>query len=193
MMTAADDHLVNVLGALVLGLTDAMQAAMEQASGLTGAAPAALVALDDLLDGGSVDRLRRAVALTSSGGVRLVDRLEAEGLVTRHPGADGRSLALTSTASGRVVRHACASPSPKCSLRPSPSSARASRRNLACWPTGSSVRWCSTASPNTPTAASPPGGELCRMCDPQAVAGPTDGVRRSTPPRARPAGAALSG
>lgn len=39
--------------------------------------------------------------LTPSGTVRLIDRLEAAGYVTRRPGADARSVALRLTASGR--------------------------------------------------------------------------------------------
>ena len=48
-----------------------------------------------------MDDLRRAVGLTPSGAVRLVDRLVAAGLVERRPGHDGRSVALVLTASGR--------------------------------------------------------------------------------------------
>jgi hypothetical protein len=39
--------------------------------------------------------------MTSSGTVRLVDRLEAAGQVRRGPGADARSTSLTLTAAGR--------------------------------------------------------------------------------------------
>jgi MarR family transcriptional repressor of emrRAB len=88
----ADDRLANVLGALALALADEIGAATERA---------ALVSLSDLLAGRSVDDLRRAVGLTHSGGVRLVDRLVGEGLAERRPGADGRSVALELTARGR--------------------------------------------------------------------------------------------
>ena len=87
-MPDADDHLANVLGALATAIDDAVTAAIEDATGLTGAAPAALIALHDLLAGRSVDDLRHAVDLTHSGAVRLVDRLVADGLATRRPGAD---------------------------------------------------------------------------------------------------------
>jgi DNA-binding MarR family transcriptional regulator len=96
-----DERLANVLGALTLALADEVAAATERAAGRTGAGPAALVALSDLLAGRSVDHLRRAVGLTHSGGVRVVDRLVADGLAERRPGPDGRSVALALTARGR--------------------------------------------------------------------------------------------
>ena len=105
-MPDADDHLANVLGALATAIDDAVTAAIEDATGLTGAAPAALIALHDLLAGRSVDDLRRAVDLTHSGAVRLVDRLVADGLATRRPGADARSLAVVLTARGRRLARA---------------------------------------------------------------------------------------
>jgi hypothetical protein len=49
----------------------------------------------------SIDLLRRVVGLTPSGAVRLVDRLEEEGLVSRGGGADGRSTLVTLTTRGR--------------------------------------------------------------------------------------------
>ena len=97
----ADDRLANVLGAFALALTDEVEAATAGAAGHTGAGPAALVALSDLLAGRSVDDLRRAVGLTHSGGVRVVDRLVGDGLAERRPGADGRSVALGLTPAGR--------------------------------------------------------------------------------------------
>ena len=92
-----------LLGALSLAVADELRAAAEGASGQIAAAPAALVALHDLLDGRSVDRLRRAVGLTPSGGVRLVDRLVADGYVERRPGPDARTLAVALTPEGRRV------------------------------------------------------------------------------------------
>ena len=97
----ADERLANVLGAFALALSGELEAATTQAAGHAGAGPAALVALSDLLGGRSVDDLRRAVGLTHSGGVRVVDRLVDDGLVERGPGPDGRSVALTLTPAGR--------------------------------------------------------------------------------------------
>jgi MarR family transcriptional repressor of emrRAB len=104
------DRAVNLLGALSLAVADHMGRAVAEAAGARSAAPAALVALDGFLDGGSMDHLRRVVGLTSSGAVRLVDRLQSDGYVERRPGIDGRSVALRLTARGREaageVRHA---------------------------------------------------------------------------------------
>lgn len=97
----ADERLANVLGAFALAVSGGLEAAAAQAAGHIGAGPAALVALSDLLAGHSVDDLRRAVGLTHSGGVRVVDRLVADGLVERRPGPDGRSVALALTPAGR--------------------------------------------------------------------------------------------
>lgn len=97
----ADERLANVLGAFALALSDDLEAATARAAGHTGAGPAALVALSDLLAGRSVDDLRRAVGLTHSGGVRVVDRMVGDGLVERRPGPDGRSVALALTPAGR--------------------------------------------------------------------------------------------
>ena len=173
-MTSADDRLVNVLGALALGLTDAMQAAIEEVSALTGAAPAALVVLDDLLAGGSIDRLRRAVAVTPSGGVRIVDRLADAGLVRREPGVDGRSVAVELTAAG----HALAS-----RVR----DARAAAVQAALGGLSGAQRSRLTPLVDTMITAlveqrlaeraageQPAGGYLCRLCDP-AACGRADG------------------
>jgi DNA-binding MarR family transcriptional regulator len=88
----------NVLGALSLVIADRMSAAV--AADQSHTAAAALSALDQFLDGCSVDRLRRVLGLTPSGTVRLVDRLEAAGHVRRGAGGDARTRSLTLTAAG---------------------------------------------------------------------------------------------
>ncbi len=93
----------NMLGALALAVVDSVREATETAAGHTAAGPAALVALDEFLGGRSMDDLRRALGLTPSGAVRLIDRLTADGCVERRPGANGRSVALTLTPRGRRV------------------------------------------------------------------------------------------
>ena len=98
-----DPHLVNVVGALALALADAIRDATEAAAGMTGAAPAAVVALQQFLRGRTTEDLAQATGLTHSGAVRLVDRLVEGGLVERRPGHDGRSLAIVLTASGRAL------------------------------------------------------------------------------------------
>jgi MarR family transcriptional repressor of emrRAB len=85
----------NLLGALGIVLADALA----DAGGDTEAA--ALVALSGPSAGASIEALSGVVGLSHSGTVRLVDRLEADGLVERRRGADQRSAALVLTPSGR--------------------------------------------------------------------------------------------
>ena len=95
------DRAGNVLGALSLAVTDRTSAAVGEAAGQSDSAAMALSALHHFLDDPPMDRLRQVLGLTPSGTVRLVDRLEAAGYVTRRPGRDGRSVSLRLTASGR--------------------------------------------------------------------------------------------
>ena len=90
-----------MLGALALVLTDQTARAAAEAGGQSLSAAAALSALYHFLDRPTVDKLRRVLGLTPSGAVRLVDRLAEADLVTRGPGADGRSRAVTLTPRGR--------------------------------------------------------------------------------------------
>jgi DNA-binding MarR family transcriptional regulator len=91
----------NLLGALALVITDQVTGRIEDACAQTGAAPAALSALRHILTRPSLDSLGQVLGLTPSGTVRLVDRLAAAGLITREPGPDGRTRAITLTAAGR--------------------------------------------------------------------------------------------
>ena len=100
-----DPRLANLLGALSVGISDGMYESTTQAAGLDGVASTALVALLDFMPSGSVRTLSQVVGLTHSGAVRVVDRLVAEGLVTRGSSVDARSRSVTLTARGaRVAR-----------------------------------------------------------------------------------------
>ena len=68
--------------------------------GLGPSGQAALIALCEYLSGRTIADLQAVVGLSHSGCVRLVDRLEGEGLVRREPSSDGRSVALAPTARG---------------------------------------------------------------------------------------------
>ncbi|MFF0457986.1 MarR family winged helix-turn-helix transcriptional regulator [Nocardia africana] len=94
-------HAANVLGALSLVVADRMNAAVEAVAALGPSAPAALAAMHEFLDGGSVTELSSVLGLTHSGTVRLVDRLAAEGLVERGGAQDGRAVSVVLTAHGR--------------------------------------------------------------------------------------------
>jgi DNA-binding MarR family transcriptional regulator len=95
------DRTGNLLGALSLSVADRTSDAAGDAAGQAQTAAIALSALHQFLDRPSVDLLRRVLGLTPSGTVRLVDRLEDAGYVRRRPGADGRSVSVELTASGR--------------------------------------------------------------------------------------------
>ena len=95
------DRTGNLLGALSLAVTDRTSAAAGDALAQSDSAAAALSALHHFLDDPPVDLLRQVLGLTASGTVRLVDRLQEAGYVTRRPGRDGRSVSLRLTASGR--------------------------------------------------------------------------------------------
>ena len=97
------DRTANLLGALSLVITDRTAEAMAGAGGRPESAAAALSALLHFLDRPSVDLLRQVLGLTSSGTVRLLDRLEEAGYVQRGPGTDGRSASITLTPAGRAA------------------------------------------------------------------------------------------
>ncbi len=90
----------NLLGSVGLAVSDRICAAGEDELGLGGSAPVAIVALSTYLADEPLDVIARAFGITASAVVRLVDRLEAEGLAQRHPGPDGRRVAVRLTAKG---------------------------------------------------------------------------------------------
>jgi DNA-binding MarR family transcriptional regulator len=100
-MTSIDGQAENLLGALGLAIADRMDDAIVAGAGQPSSAAIALSALQDFLDTPTVDRLADVLGLTSSGTVRLVDRLEAAGLVRRRAGPDGRSTLVALTPAGR--------------------------------------------------------------------------------------------
>lgn len=97
------DRQANILGALALIVDDRVSGAIAEAVGdsLSHTAAAALSALDQFLERPTVDLLRQVVGLTPSGTVRLIDRLEEGGYLTRQSGPDGRSRSVTLTTAGR--------------------------------------------------------------------------------------------
>ena len=96
----------NLLGALALGLADEIRTASECKANEGGPAPAAVTLIGHVPDL-SINQLRRALGLSHSGAVRLVDRLASDGLVQRLPSPhDGRLVALHLTADGERQRNA---------------------------------------------------------------------------------------
>jgi DNA-binding MarR family transcriptional regulator len=94
-------HSANLLGAVALAVHDRMVEAVADEPGGGHTAVAALSALDQFLEEPSIDRLAQVVGLSPSGAVRLVDRLQAGGLVVRGSGTDGRTTTVGLTAAGR--------------------------------------------------------------------------------------------
>ncbi len=100
-----DPYANNLLGALSLALTDRVAAALEATLGIGGNAGVALLSIG-ARPGESIDQLSQVLGLTHSATVRVVDRLEQPGWVRRDRGGggggrDGRTAALTLTATGR--------------------------------------------------------------------------------------------
>jgi MarR family transcriptional repressor of emrRAB len=88
----------NLLGAAALLVEDAVLGRVEKELPRTASAPAALVTLAHE-PGLTIDGLRTVLGLTHSGAVRLVDRLEEDGLVRRSRA--GRTVGLSLTPGGR--------------------------------------------------------------------------------------------
>jgi DNA-binding MarR family transcriptional regulator len=95
---------VNRLGALALTLSDGIREATEEATGMAGGVPGALVSLREWADGTSVDVLAEALRVSHSRAVRVVDRLEAEGLARRESDpSDGRRALVRLEPAGREL------------------------------------------------------------------------------------------
>jgi DNA-binding MarR family transcriptional regulator len=97
------DQAANLLGALSLVIADRMTDEIAEAGGRPESGAVALSALLHFLDRPTVDLLRRVLGLTSSGTVRLIDRMVESGYVERGPGADGRSTSVSLTGAGRAA------------------------------------------------------------------------------------------
>ena len=101
---ASDERTANLLGALALTLADRVDAAVRDGTGVAGSDAAALVTLRNYAEGRPLELLRKALALSHPGVVRLADRLESRGLVERRRSdSDGRSVALHLTEAGRTA------------------------------------------------------------------------------------------
>ena len=97
------DRTTNLLGALALGLTDRIQASLKQVLDRSGESAAAIIVLG-YAPGLSVETLRQVLERSHPGTVRLIDRLERDGLVERREARDGRAVALHLTRKGTKTR-----------------------------------------------------------------------------------------
>lgn len=93
----------NIAGALALALYDHLEQATTAHPLLSGTTPAALVHLSHCRYP-TVDSLRRVLSLSHSATVRIVNRLEGEGLVVRTASeADRRAVAVRLTETGAAL------------------------------------------------------------------------------------------
>ncbi|MGD1935634.1 MAG: MarR family winged helix-turn-helix transcriptional regulator [Candidatus Phaeomarinobacter sp.] len=97
------DRTANLLGAVGLAVADRIEKVALEVMSRAGETPAALVVIGSGT-GPSNDQLKRILNLSHPGTVRLVDRLEADGLVERRGGKDKRSIALFLTEQGHAAR-----------------------------------------------------------------------------------------
>jgi DNA-binding MarR family transcriptional regulator len=98
---ARERQAANLLGALTLTVSDRLRGTVAVAGGVAESDAVALSVLQHIFEAPRVDQLARVLGLSSSGVVRLVDRLEEAGLVRRASAADGRVTATGLTAAGR--------------------------------------------------------------------------------------------
>jgi DNA-binding MarR family transcriptional regulator len=105
------EQAANLLGALSLAIADRMGDAVTRRVRPVSDA-AALSALHHFPLSPSIDLLAQILGLSSSGTVRLVDRLEQDGIVRRRSDGDARTTIVALTAKGRrlardvtVARH----------------------------------------------------------------------------------------
>lgn len=99
------DNTTNLLGALALGVTDRIKTGIKDIYDRSGESAAAVIIIG-YVSGVSVEILRQALSLSHPGTVRLVDRLNSDGLVERRKASDGRAVALHLTPQGIKMRRA---------------------------------------------------------------------------------------
>jgi MarR family transcriptional regulator, negative regulator of the multidrug operon emrRAB len=95
-------RLENLLGALIVAVSDSLSYAVETAAGHPGALGAGLAVLAQE-PGLGIEQLRRPLGRTQSATVRIVDQLVAEGYAERQGGRDRRSVAVVLTEQGTAA------------------------------------------------------------------------------------------
>jgi MarR family transcriptional repressor of emrRAB len=96
------DRLAQLLGVLSLAATDRLRGAVEDSTHQNRTHAAALVHLD-AHPGGSLSSLADVLGVSQPATVKVADKLAADGLLERRPGADGRTWALHLTRAGEVA------------------------------------------------------------------------------------------
>ncbi len=168
-----DVRLVNLLGAVALGITDAGVGDVASDTALDATAAAALVTMLDLARSSSVQALSQLIGLTHSGAVRLVNRLASAGFVARAAGPDGRTVTVRLTHRGRSVgqRIRAARQSAIAASLSGLTDRQREQLTTICEVLVANI----TAARLATRAAGrhPSGGALCRMCDPVACGRPS--------------------
>ncbi|CAB4552901.1 MAG: MarR family transcriptional regulator [Actinomycetes bacterium] len=96
------ERTANLLGALGLALHDRVATVVAEASGRSVVDSAAVNAVGHS-PGASVGFVATVLGLTHAGAVRVIDRLERDGLLERRDGVDGRTLGLHLTPAGSRI------------------------------------------------------------------------------------------
>ncbi len=105
-MKTPSDRLINLFGALAVGVADRVRWEALDETSFGGETSAALVVIGHA-PGMSIDQLSRVLGLSHPGAVRLVDRLMSAGLALRELSPDDRrAVALDLTNEGRSRRSA---------------------------------------------------------------------------------------
>ncbi|MEM7705870.1 MAG: MarR family transcriptional regulator [Pseudomonadota bacterium] len=100
---ATVDKTTNLLGAVAIALNDRIRSGLDEVLHRKGESAAALVVVG-YAPGLAVETLRQVLGRSHPGTVRLIDRLEDDGLVERRKGEDGRAVALHLTLKGSRLR-----------------------------------------------------------------------------------------
>lgn len=95
----------NMLGALSIVLADQIWKAVNDTLHTSGETASALIMLG-AHPGIPIKELGKALSLSHSGAVRLVDRLEKDGILKRKVGTDARTVLLRLTPAGAKLRRA---------------------------------------------------------------------------------------
>lgn len=90
----------NLLGALAVAISDRLDDQLKSHPNQTNSSAAALHLLG-VFEGCSNSQLSAALKLSHPATVRLIDKLETDGMVASKPGTDRRSVALCLTTAGR--------------------------------------------------------------------------------------------
>ncbi|MGV2980624.1 MarR family winged helix-turn-helix transcriptional regulator [Camelimonas sp. ID_303_24] len=99
----AGNKTANMLGALAIVLADDLREAVNVALATTGETAAAIIMLG-AHPGLTIREIAEALGISHSGAVRLIDRLERDGLVRKKAGTDARTMLVELSSEGLAQR-----------------------------------------------------------------------------------------